>query len=359
MHESLKPFLDRCDLGLLRQVESPCGKLVLFNYTDKCTFERAWDDYTIQSRGIIFEKETGRQVAYPFKKFFNIGENGCALADPSEPYHLLEKMDGSLGIIYHYNDKWDIATRGSFTSDQANYAREHLLPKYDFSKLLTRVTLLTEIIYPENRIVVPYGDRNELVLLGANCSLQERRETIYSVPNLKLFSGLTRIPLVPFHELTIEDALKKCETIPRTEEGWVLWYPRLDYRIKIKGVEYLKIAKIMMHMSPLSLWEVMKAGKVPEEYLAQLPEEFRLDVDKIVASLEGGFARVFEEISKSLQALPSLTDFREVGIFLKENKGIVPYPNAVFPMLRKQADVVEKIIMGEIRPDANVLEKAS
>ena len=84
---------------------------------------------------------------------------------PNEPFEVYEKLDGSLGILYWLGDEPYIATRGSFESPQAQIATE-LLRAYDLSGLDRRRTYLFEIIYPENRIVVNYDDRRELVLLA-------------------------------------------------------------------------------------------------------------------------------------------------------------------------------------------------
>ena len=47
----------------LRQVISPCGRLILWNYTDLCTYERAWDEVTLNARGTVYEIETGKVIA--------------------------------------------------------------------------------------------------------------------------------------------------------------------------------------------------------------------------------------------------------------------------------------------------------
>src|SRR5690606_23624256 len=80
-----------------------------------------------------------------------------------------DKIDGSLGIQYRLPDgRQAIATRGSFTSDQALHATKRLreagwdIMPHDFA-----FTWLWEIVYPGNRVVVDYGDRDELVYLGA------------------------------------------------------------------------------------------------------------------------------------------------------------------------------------------------
>lgn len=54
--------------------ESKKGQISLFNYTESTTFEKNWNRETIESRGLVLDRETGDTVARPFGKFFNIGE---------------------------------------------------------------------------------------------------------------------------------------------------------------------------------------------------------------------------------------------------------------------------------------------
>ncbi len=354
IHESLAQYEQEVEAGFLSRKEM--GDLVLYNYTDHCVYEKHWNEVTLSARGIIFEKTTGKCVARPFAKFFNLGEMNTTIR-PDEEYVLMEKMDGSLGIIYWHNGKWDIATRGSFSSDQANYAREHLLPKYHLAGLNTDLTLMVEIIYPENRIVVPYGDRRELVLLGCYSPLAaavlESHTHVAALRHLAFYTGMH---LAPIHELTVDEAVARADILPGTSEGWVLWYPSSDYRIKIKGKEYLRIHKIVTNLSPLSFWEVMQGGSVPQSYLDSIPEEFRGQWEGIREDLERQYKDVLGELELDMDRIPphiSLTDFRQVGIYLNQNPGKVRHAKLIFPMLRGNVLQVDKAVMTIIRPNGN------
>src|SRR5262249_36061422 len=116
---------------------------------------------TLSCRGLITD-EAGTIVARPFQKFFHLAQMETL---PDEPFEVYEKLDGSLGILYWLGEKPYMATRGQFDSRQAQVATR-LLQRYDLPALDRRLTYLFEIIYPENRVVVNYGDRRELVLLA-------------------------------------------------------------------------------------------------------------------------------------------------------------------------------------------------
>ena len=142
-----KPNFEELDLltnrGLLRKVTSSCGNLVLYNYTDQCTFERLWNEHTINSRGTVYEVSTGKLVARAFPKFFNfseLSENKQKEILNSKYFNTYEKLDGSLGIIYFYDGEWRVNTRGSFSSDQAIKGKE-LLDKLDTSQLFKELTI--------------------------------------------------------------------------------------------------------------------------------------------------------------------------------------------------------------------------
>ena len=66
-------------------------------------------------RGLITDNE-GNIVARTWGKFFNLEEKKHT---PTDDFDVYAKLDGSLGILFYYQNQWVMATRGSFTSDQA------------------------------------------------------------------------------------------------------------------------------------------------------------------------------------------------------------------------------------------------
>lgn len=359
MNESLLKFTPYVEKGLVRQVTSPCGRLVLFNYTDKTTFEKAWDEVTLNARGTVYEIETGKVVAFAFPKIFNFEELPTEKRNEilNERYFdVFEKADGSLGIIYFYDGEWRVNTRGSFTSDQAIKGKE-LLKKYDLFNIPENSTLLCEIIYPENRIILDYGDTEELVLLGSydNEFLVEK---IVMIPN-----GMRMAE--SYHFSTIDELIEKQLSLGSDDEGFVVRLQSGE-RVKFKSKEYLKLAKILSNMTPLSLWEVMKNGIVDKEYLSQLPEEFRTDVDEIVEKLEDAYDDVRFRITNEAVIIAQSVGFdflqnnfdefrKSVGLFLSNGIHEFKHKDAMFPYFLKKEEAVDKYIMSKIRPTGNNL----
>jgi len=110
--------------------------LIILNYTEKAQFERVWNEATLQCRGLILRMTEGVGavvVARPFPKFFNYGENGRTDYDFEAEVEVTDKMDGSLGILYDGPDGPAIATRGSFSSDQALHATKVYQDRYEAS----------------------------------------------------------------------------------------------------------------------------------------------------------------------------------------------------------------------------------
>lgn len=351
MQYNLQNFEKEVENGYLRKNEDEF--LVQYTYTESCESDRYWTPITRAARGIIFEKSTGKLVAKPFEKFFNLGsqEETFLYNLPKEPYTAYEKYDGSLGIIFYYNNEWRVATKGSLKSEQAQKAQE-LLYKYNLNSVPYKTTLLVEIIYPENKIVVNYGKEEKLVLLGAFDI-----ETSKELPpeSVGMLSKLTEIPLANVYNYTIEQMIELQKTLPKDQEGFVVRFDN-GFRVKIKGDEYCRIHKIISHLSPLSLWEVMNTeGKVDSFYIQQIPEEYREEFEPIVSRLENQYYQVNEEVFNDIMKLPNypdLTDKRVIGIFVHSENNGLKHSKAIFPYItNKQA--LHKYIMNQIRPTGN------
>lgn len=353
MKYDLNEFYKLEEAGYLRSTTKE--DLILFTYTDLCTYERYWNEYTRAARGLILNKNTGEVVAKPFDKFFNLGEmpETQLLNLPNESYTVSEKVDGSLGILFHYKNEWHIATRGSFSSEQAIKGLE-ILKQYDLSNLKSHVTLLVEIIYPANKIVVDYKEE-KLVALGA--FNRETGDEIL-VSYLDVIWKSTLIHPTKTYKYTIDQMIQLQKTIPKDQEGFVIRFEN-GLRVKIKGDEYCKIHKIISNLSPISFWEAMENGEIPKEYLMQIPEEFKKDFEPIVYSLQMQYNKVFNEVREDFNKLPVKEGTPEnrkiVGLFLKDSG--LKHSQAMFPLLLGNVNALDGYIMKYIRPKGNEIKE--
>ena len=135
---------DYLEKGLVVKNNHPTLPISIWNYSRTCQYENKWDETTKQCRGLILDQE-GYVIAKGFDKFFNIEEHKTEEI-PNEPFEVFEKMDGSLLIVFWYEGKWIVASRGSFTSDQAKKGIE-LLKKYNTDIMFRHLTYCFEIIY--------------------------------------------------------------------------------------------------------------------------------------------------------------------------------------------------------------------
>lgn len=306
----------------------PSAELYIYNYSQTTQFEGFWNECTLMSRGLILN-DKGDIIARPFPKFFNYEEMDSAQI-PNESFEVYEKMDGSLGILYWLDNVPYIVTRGSFSSEQALWASEFLHKNYAhlFTKLNRKYTYLFEIIYPENRIVVNYGETKDLVLLaiietatGRDIDLSEN----VGFNEVKKFDGLT-----DYQYLKNYDALNF--------EGFVLKF-KSGFRLKVKLPEYVRLHRIITNISTVDIWEHLSENKPFEEFLENVPDEFYDWVKGVKADLEANFSAIEAESKAVFRAFD---DRKTAAEYYLQQK----YPMILFKMMdnRKYEHIIWKLI---------------
>jgi len=311
------------DAGKVIKQNHPTLPLSIYNYSRECQYNGNWDRYTLACRGLVLDTE-GNVIAKPFPKFFNYEEikddkyahcEGCRKSGmincgyfdecggwemrsviPNESFEVYEKMDGSLGIIFHYEGEWHIATRGSFTSEQAIKGKE-LLDKLNKTALIPGYTYLVEIIYPENRIVVDYGDEEKLVVLGAYNNETGKEVDVDEMVN----EGWE---VVMKYKTWGEDWETLKKEISKDNEGYVIRF-KSGMRMKIKGDEYVRLHRILTNFSTKDIWELLKNGEPLEPFLDRVPDEFDVWVKGVVRDLivrYGNIEKDYAEIFFNIKA---------------------------------------------------------
>jgi RNA ligase len=255
--------------------------------------------------------ETGEILARPFPKFFNYGEHiGKNMPIPDEVPQVFDKLDGSLGIMYKLNGKVMIATRGSFTSDQAKWAtgwyRAHV---EECDNIGPGITNLFEIIYPENRIVVNYDYSGLVHLASLDTETGEIADVFWGSP----IRTCRRHLFTTYADLTAQEK--------PNSEGFVLFFPKANVRMKIKFPEYVRLHKLITGVSEIAIWEHLRDGKSLSDLVEKVPDEFMKWVGTVATLLQADFDRIFDdaktEFDRILNRLPSPATKEDYATFRK------------------------------------------
>jgi RNA ligase len=262
--------------GLVRTQRHPSRPFVIYNYTEACQYTRAWTPVTLACRGLIVDG-SGTVAARPYPKFFNHTEADAPRLDASADVRVTDKADGSLGIVYHDGRGYAVATRGSFASEQALHATELLRTRYAAFVPPAGLTVLVEIVYPGNRIVLDYRGMDDLILLGAVDIATGRTFGPEAVP------GWPGPVVESFAYTTLAEALA---APPRDgREGLVVHFTAADVRVKIKYEEYVRLHRLVTGLSARTVWEILVGGGDLDAMLEPLPDEFHSWATGVVKEL--------------------------------------------------------------------------
>ena len=318
--------------------ERQFGDLYIYVYTQTAVSKRIWNNTTRMARGLILDKD-GNVVARPFDKFFNLFERYETEPGnlPKDKFHIEEKLDGSLGILFNYKDKWDISTKGSLQSDQAKFAREELLKLYDFRDLDPNWTVLTEIIYPDNRIVVDYKDYVGLRLLAIR-----NRHTGEEVPagRIPIIADKMGMDCRETYECSnlLESLLSikssNCiEEFPfeHNSEGFILKWDS-GFRVKIKNPWYLQIHKALDKCNLRHILDMLEGREYRSVFLS-LPKELQAQFDDIYSQLRTMLWRVETEMKSAFDSLDNKKNPNRKEFALEVNIKVKPdYRSAMFSL---------------------------
>ena len=246
-------------------------------------------------------------------------------------------LDGSLIILFHYQGQWEVASRGSFASDQAHMARV-LLADYqaDVDTLDTEYTYLFEIIYPNNRIVVDYGDDRRLVLLAAvhtETGAELEHHEVNWIDRAETYPATT----LPEWITSIDSRQAELNN----HEGFILRWPN-GFRLKYKLADYVRLHRIIIRVQAKDIWECLSQNQDLDQFLDSVPDEFYNWVKDTKLELETKYQAIESEC---LQAFKDLGDRKETALYFQTQK----YPGVLFLMLDKRD--YSQVIWKLIKPD--------
>jgi RNA ligase len=336
----LREYIDN---GLIVANKHPEYDIWILNYSPKVQSKRFWDVYTLSCRGMVVDGN-GNILARPFMKFKNFEEHDPSEIDMSKEFEIFEKMDGSLIIVFFYEEimQWIVASRGSFISEQVIEARK-MIENNTFDALNRNCTYLFEILYKENRIVVDYGDRRELVLLG-NIITSTGEELPYDkliAMYSKYFTVVKKYELKNIKNLNDLKALEE-----ENREGFVVRFSD-GFRVKVKFSEYIRLHGILTNVSNITVWEHLMNNYDFDSLLDRVPDEFYDWLKKTVASLENEYNSIERLSLKEFIRIYHINDIKTRKEFAAEALK-TEYCSILFKMFDKRP--YDEIIWKKIRP---------
>lgn len=311
----------------------PTLDLTIWNYTDEVQYNSLWNELLIKCRGLV-TNSLGEIVNDPIPKFFNYSETrGQQVCNFTKPFTVYTKYDGSLIMVFKYQGELIICSRGSFTSDQANWAKEIIeRENYQFGE---GFTYCFELIHKENRIVVNYGDENKLILLAVRGNSIEDELEYYNSFNI------AQTHIININEYN--DLKKLSSQFKENEEGYVFKFG--SNRCKVKFDEYLRLHKLMTNVSTTAIWECLKNKTDLIEVLKDIPDEYYQKIKEYKAYLEKEYNNSLEECLWLFNHLPK-GDRKEKAFFINQLK---PKNKAVLFMMLDNKNY-ESIIWDNLKP---------
>lgn len=334
-HADVAALNERVSRKLISQKEHPTlAGIFIYNYTPMAQFEAAWDDHILQARGLIC-RANGEIIARCIPKFFNHDEVGNLPWDTA--FEVTTKLDGSMFILRVLPDGTQItATRGAFTSEQADAGRALLARLYSEVKFDPAITYIFELLHPLYRIVVDYGQRTELVLLSMIETATGRELPLGEAP-----SGL---PVVERH---LFQGISRAEDLLALEEpnaeGFVVRFTD-GQRAKVKFAEYKRLHRLITGLSNLIIWEFLREGRDVGELLFSIPDEFNSWVQGWIEKLKNSYALIETDATFWSNTSICFSTRKEKAVYIVQNAGVnsgvafkmldgKPYQDAIWKMI--------------------------
>ncbi len=184
----------------------------------------------LDSRGtvIAWSKDGPELVAWPFHKFFNVGE----MDFPKKPLLAYEKLDGTMVSLFYYEGRLRAATRKRLDVDSP-FAKK-ALELYDGSVDVGGKTVVFELLGPG--CGSPWVGGEGSLFKEPSWKLVPLAERDMKTLSLKPLEGPRRVEVED-----LEDAIKKAESFG---EGLVLWFEVNKVRplmAKVKSSKYANL----------------------------------------------------------------------------------------------------------------------
>lgn len=313
------------------------------------------DPIAKQCRGLILREGSLDVVAYPFDRFFNLGQAAAAAIDWGTA-RFEDKLDGTLLIVY-WDDaarRWHCATRsmceahgningqGTFAqlADAAAHAESGAVSLDGLMRSVGAdrgVTYMFELTGPYNRVVCEYGGLG-LTLLGA------RRLADCAELDPVWICGETGFsPVKTWSFESIADLTEVITTWSPLEREGVVVKDALFSRIKVKSPQYVAAHKAAdtLGSSWRNVCEAILTGHA-DDIIACVPVHVRERIE----NLRPAIAALVQRVEADYAELRSIDDMKTFALAAQQRVWSSP----LFALKRGKAESVSTF-MRDVQAD--------
>ena len=284
-----------------------------------------------ECRGLILDEANNWEVvANVWPKFFNYGEGRAAIIDWCSAT-VQEKADGSLAILYFYNNEWLIATSGMpDAAGQVNgfeftfaelFWKVFAEKKYSLDWCRTERTYLFELMTPYNRVVVQHS-ANDLKLISMRDKKGE--EWLWDAPRAN-FERVRQFSLSSFEDIFTTFT----EINPLQQEGYVV-VDGNGNRVKVKHPGYIALHHAKDSFGPREFVRVIRMGETEEFklFLKEFPEwmnyftVIRERFEALVTELESAYEKIRDIPIQKDFAFAAMENKMSGALFAIRNKKV-------------------------------------
>lgn len=327
---SIVDFKNHESQKLIKTKLHPTKDLIMWNYSSFTVRKRKWDDITRMSRCLV-TTNNGEIKARSFERFDNEKNNN--LLD----YEIFEKFDGSLCILF-FVDEWIVASRNSFVSFQIDKAKE-LLENIDLNKLDKSLTYNFELIHPDNKIILDYGNKKSLIFL-ASFDINGIEYT-----DFKFMKDIGFETAVPLEKMNIED-LKELNI--NNKEGFIIRYSN-GKRLKIKFEKYFELSRLNQILNTNEILSKFEKGISLEKIKNTSPRGIHDLIEEKYKQIEDEYIKISEEVKSKMKEINSNITKKDLSIKFNDYK----YLNILFFMYDKKDP--RSLILKKIKQNNNSL----
>ena len=288
--------------GLIKKQNHPKLNIAIYNYTDKCVYDKAWDNITSNFRGLILDN-SWLLIARSFNKFFNLEQLEKV---PKWEFIMEEKLDWYLWILFHTNNQWIFSTKGSFTWELVEEFKNIFEKKYKTSDLDIYRSYVFEVCSDKEQIVLKYPE-NKIVLL----STFEGHEEIW------IWEADEKFLTPKIFNYTSFEEVKKLDI---NWEEWVVVRFTNWFRMKIKFENYFEKHKIVSNINEKNIFENIYKWVKLDKLIIWMPDEAFNEITNIYNSLILEIKEYENLVNCEFSKFKNKLDQKSFALAIKDNE---------------------------------------